>query len=65
MKTLSCDLCDAKAQGNTFEAWMKNLMPHYQDKHADVMKQHEDNPEAGREAQGKWMEENKKRWDAV
>ncbi|MBT6254326.1 hypothetical protein HOI83_03805 [Candidatus Uhrbacteria bacterium] len=61
MKTLKCDLCDATADGETFEDWMKALMPHYMDAHADVMK----DPSKGEEEKGKWMAENKARFDAV
>lgn len=59
MKTLKCDLCDYKASGNTFEEWMKALMPHYMEAHADVM----NDPTKGKEEQMKWMEENKKRFE--
>lgn len=38
MKTLKCDLCEVTAEGETFEAWMKALMPHYMQVHADMMK---------------------------
>jgi hypothetical protein len=61
MKTLKCDLCDATAEGETFEEWMKALHPHYMEVHADVMKD-SSKTEADRE---KWMVENKARFDAV
>ncbi len=61
MTTLSCDLCDATAQGETFEAWMKALMPHYMEAHADVM-----NDSSKTEAdQVKWMVDNKARFEAA
>lgn len=59
MKTLKCDLCTVTAEGETFEAWMKALMPHYMEAHADVMK----NAKEGDEQ--KWMAENKVRFDAA
>ncbi len=59
MKTLKCDLCDATADGETFEEWMKALMPHYMEAHADVMKNSKE------EDKGKWMTENKARFDAA
>ncbi len=59
MKTLKCDLCEVTAEGETFEAWMKALMPHYMEAHADVMK----NAKEGDEQ--KWMTENKVRFDAA
>ena len=59
MKTLKCDLCEVTAEGETFEAWMKALMPHYMEAHADVMK----NAKEGDEQ--KWMTENKVRFDAT
>lgn len=63
MKTLTCDLCGVTAEGETFEAWMKALMPHYRQAHADVMK---GNPgltdEEKKAEQQKWMAENKARF---
>ena len=59
MKTLKCDLCDATAEGETFEQWMKALMPHYMQAHADVM----NDPNKAEGAQEKWMVENKIRFD--
>ncbi|MFZ2593731.1 MAG: hypothetical protein WAX38_03080 [Minisyncoccia bacterium] len=61
MKTLKCDLCEVTAEGETFEQWMKNLMPHYMETHADVM----NNPTKTKEDHMKWMEENKKRFDEI
>ena len=60
MKTLKCDLCEVTAEGETFEAWMKALMPHYMQAHADVM----NNPSKTKEDQQKWMIENEARFDA-
>ena len=59
MKTLKCDLCAVTAQGETFEEWMKALMPHYMQAHADVMK----DPKNGKEEQAKWMADNKERFE--
>ena len=59
MKTLRCDLCETTAQGETFEDWMKELMPHYMQAHADVM----NDPKNGKAEQMKWMAENKARFD--
>jgi hypothetical protein len=61
MKSLKCDLCDHRAEGETFEAWMQALMPHYQTAHADVM----NDPSKTKEDGQKWMMENKKRFDAA
>jgi len=61
MKTLSCDLCEVTAEGETFEAWMQNLMPHYMEAHADVM----NDPNKTEEDRAKWMEENKARFEAA
>lgn len=57
MKTLKCDLCEVTAEGESFEAWMKALMPHYMEAHADVMKT------STQEDQQKWMLENKTRFE--
>ncbi len=61
MKTLNCDLCEATADGETFEEWMEALKPHYMQAHADVMK----DTGKGKEEMEKWMVENKARFDAV
>ena len=61
MKTLKCDLCEVTAKGETFEAWIKALMPHYMKAHADVM----NNPKNGKGEQQKWMVENKVRFEAA
>ena len=66
MKTLKCDLCDHEETAETFDAWMKALMSHYMQAHADVM-----NSKAGlsdeekKAEQQKWMVENKARFEAV
>jgi len=59
MKTLKCDLCDHEAQGETFEDWMNALKPHYGEAHAEVMKN------SNKEDMGKWMVENKARFEAA
>ena len=61
MKTLQCDLCEATAEGETFEAWMQALMPHYMQAHADVM----NDSKHGKEEQMQWMKENKARFEAA
>jgi hypothetical protein len=59
MKTLKCDLCDTTVQGETFEQWMQNLMPHYMQEHADIM----NDPNKTKEDQQKWMIDNKTRFE--
>ena len=61
MKTVRCDLCEVTADGETFEDWMKNLMPHYMEKHSEVMK----DPSKTEEDKMKWMEENRVRFDSA
>lgn len=61
MKSLKCDLCEHEAQGETFEAWMEALKPHYFVAHADVMK----DSSKTKEDTGKWMAENKARFEAA
>lgn len=61
MKTLTCDLCEFAAQGETFEDWMKALAPHYMEAHADVMK----DPNNSEEERERWMAENRARFDAA
>jgi hypothetical protein len=66
MKTLKCDLCDHEAQGETFEAWMKALMPHYMEAHADVMKATGDmSKEDQQKEQRRWMADNHARFEAA
>jgi hypothetical protein len=61
MKTLTCDLCDFAAQGETFEDWMKALAPHYMQAHADIM----NDPKNGEEEREMWVAENRARFDAA
>ena len=61
MKTLTCDLCDHEASGETFEEWMEALKPHYMKAHADVM----NDPNKGKEDMERWMTENKQRFEAA
>ncbi|MCA9366461.1 hypothetical protein KC722_02675 [Candidatus Kaiserbacteria bacterium] len=66
MKTLSCDLCDFEAQGETFEDWMNALKPHYAEAHADFMKSKAELGQAEMMAEmKKWMDENKARFEAA
>jgi len=65
MKTLKCDMCDHTAEGETFEDWMNALKPHYMEEHAQEMQKHAGSPEEMKAAMGKWMHENKERFDAA
>jgi len=66
MTTLNCDLCDHTAQGATFEEWMEAMKPHYKEAHADFMQaQMKKAPEEQQKEMGKWMEENKARFETV
>ena len=61
MKTLTCDLCEATAEGETFEEWMQALMPHYREAHADVM----NDPTKTKEDQMRWMVEHRARFERL
>jgi len=61
MKTLKCDLCEHVESAETFEEWMKALMPHYMSAHGDVMR----DPSKTKEDQQKWMVENKTRFETA
>ena len=64
MKTLKCDLCEHTAQGETFEAWMEAMKPHYAEAHGDFMKQQGEKPKEEQMAEmQKWTTENKTRFD--
>jgi len=66
MKTLKCDLCEVTAEGETFDAWMKALMPHYMQAHADVMKGKAGLSDEQKKAEmNKWMVENKARFESA
>jgi len=66
MKTLKCDLCDHEAQGETFEAWMEAMKPHYAEAHADFMRAEGEKPEEEQKAgMQKWMADNKARFEAA
>ena len=65
MKTLTCDLCNHEAQGETFEQWMNALKPHYVLAHAEVMESKKGTPEEMKAEMMEWMAENKARFDAV
>ena len=64
MKKLTCDICDHKVEGATFEEWMNNLKPHYVEAHTEVMEGKmglsDEEKKAEMEA---WMGENKKRFE--
>lgn len=61
MKTLKCDLCEVTAEGETFEAWMEALKPHYFTDHPEVMS----DPTKTKEDMMNWMSENKARYESV
>ncbi len=61
MTTLKCDLCDATAEGETFEDWMQALRPHYMEAHADFMQ----DPSRGQADMERWMAENRARFEAA
>ncbi|MGB0757850.1 MAG: hypothetical protein ACPGO5_05390 [Patescibacteria group bacterium] len=66
MKTLTCDLCDHEEAAETFEQWMEALKPHYAKVHTDFMKEQGDKSEEEQQAaMGKWIEENKKRFESA
>ena len=56
-------MCEVTAEGETFEAWMEALKPHYAEAHADIMQKHSDNPEEAKKGMEKWMADNKARFE--
>ena len=64
MKSLTCDLCDHVAEGETFEEWTNALKPHYAEAHAEAMQSKKGTPEEMKAEMMKWMAENKARFDA-
>ncbi len=66
MKSMTCDLCDATAEGETFGEWMKALMPHYMEAHAEVMQGKSGLSDEEKTAEmDNWMLENKARFEAT
>ena len=61
MKQLKCDRCEYVAEGETFEAWMAALRPHYMEAHADVMT----DTSRGKDEMEQWMADNRARFDAA
>jgi hypothetical protein len=61
MKSLKCDLCNATAEGETFEQWMEALTPHYMQAHPEVM----NDPSHDKAYMDKWKAENRARFDAA
>ena len=61
MKMMKCDLCEHEARGETFEAWMEALKPHYFTAHPEVMG---DSTKTKADME-KWMAEAKIRFDAA
>ena len=65
MKTLTCDICDHEAQGETFEDWMNAMKSHYGQAHADIMQSKANlSDEVKMAGMQKWMNENKTRFEA-
>ena len=56
---MTCDLCEHVAEGETFEAWMQALMPHYLEAHKDVM----EDPSKGEKDKQVWMNEQRERFN--
>lgn len=66
MKTLKCDLCDHQEQGETFDAWMEEMKPHYSQAHADFMQQQSQKTKEEQMVEmQKWMTKNKERFEAL
>lgn len=66
MKTMTCDMCDFEAQGESFEEWMNTLKPHYAEAHKDFMQeQMQKSQEEQMASMKKWMDENKARFEAL
>jgi len=57
MKEMRCLECDEKFKAENPEAMMQAMMPHYMEKHAEIMK---DGTEEGKK---KWMEKFNKAWE--
>lgn len=62
MKSLKCDVCEVKIQGETFEDWFEAMHTHYATVHADLMKEMMGRP---KEEGEKWMAEAKAKFDAA
>ena len=64
IKTLKCYLCEVKAKDGTFKAWMKALMSHYMQEHAEVTKgKCAITYEKKKNGINEWMAKNKTRFE--
>jgi len=64
MKTLKCDLCEVRVDGETFDAWMEAVTPHYMEVHADFMKEHgEKSEEEQKTLHDKWVVDMKAKFE--
>ena len=61
MKSLQCDACAFRAQGNTFEEWFKAMQVHYANDHRDLM---DAMKQRSKEDGARWMVAAKARFDA-
>ena len=59
MKTLDCDFCEAKIEGETFDQWMEAAKAHYGAEHADKLEG------ISEEDKAKWVAGSKEKFDAA
>ncbi|PCI25444.1 hypothetical protein COB57_01855 [Candidatus Peregrinibacteria bacterium] len=60
MKSVQCDLCETKIQGENFDAWFQSALSHWKANHADVMKAMANKSKEDGE---KWMAEAKRKFE--
>ena len=61
MKTLQCDLCEMRIEGEDFDSWCKAAHAHWTSSHADAMKAMAGRP---KEEGDKWMADAKAKFEA-
>lgn len=62
MKTVTCDMCDARFETESFEDWMKQMMPHYQSEHSEFMAA---SANKSKEDAAEWMKAARAHFDAA
>ena len=59
MKSLPCDFCDAKIDGENFDQWMEAAHAHYGSNHAEKLEG------ISEEDKAKWVEASKAKFEAA
>ena len=62
MKSMKCDICEESFEAEDFDGWFNQMFAHYNDAHADVMKEMEGRP---REEGEQWMADARAKFESL